>query len=438
MMLEKHAGVAAYLDAVCAHIRCREVHEQIRMEFLSHIEAVVEEEVAGGQSEQAAIEKALRQMGDAAVVGRQLHKAHRPRTEWGLVALVSLILGIGLLTLHSIQAQGLLENFTAVLPFQRTLVWLFIGLAAAVGLYFYDYRKLRKRSAFLYGAVVMVLTTLHFTGTGYYGKMYLILGPFQIDFSGISPYLLTVALAGLFCQWKWDAVGFGKALGLLTLPLALYFFNRDEGSFLLYLVAFLVLMALSGARRSQWVSFIAGIGAFAGFVIFSDPRYPQVFFSFLNPAADPQGAGWLHVRLQETIATAGWWGHGFTFSALWLPEIHTDFIFPYMLYTFGWAFGALLLTAVMLLIYRMVSAARMIKDPFGRHLILGFTGLIGFALLWNILCGSGLTPGIYISLPFISYGGSQLLINLAATGLVLSVFRRKDLIRVDEMNPKKN
>ncbi|MBM7867686.1 FtsW/RodA/SpoVE family cell cycle protein [Heliobacterium gestii] len=438
MNLEKQAEVTAYLDAVCAHVRYREVHEQIQLELLSHIESLVEEQVAEGESEQAAIQKALRQMGDAVVVGKQLHKTHQPRTEWGLFGLVALIVSIGMLTIYSIQAQGLLGHFAAL--FQKSLLWLFIGTALATCLYYYDYRKLKKHAGRIYGIVILVLVLSHFTGVQVNGKTFVSLGMVQIDFIGISPYLLTVALAGLFCKWTWDTVGVAKAFGLLMLPLVIYYMNFDKGAFLLYLVAFFLLMTLSGAKRYQWLGMASAFGGFFALFLLSEPYRMKRMFTFLNPYADPKGAGWLHVQIHETIASAGWWGQGFTFPAHWLPEVHTDMIFPYMVYTFGWVFGAIFLVTVLMLLYRMAATARVIKEPFGRNLIHGFTGIIGFGLLWNMLNGSGLAPGYYVALPFISYGGSQLLINLVATGLVLGVFRRKDLIPSDgrpSLSPEK-
>jgi len=155
MGLEQHEKVQEYLNAVCSQIKCREVHGQIRLELLGHIEERVEELKLANVPEGEAVDKAIGRMGDAFNLGKQLHQAHKPRLEWSLLALIGSFVGIGLLTLLSIEKYGFFRDKSVSL-FPNSLVWLLLGLIVAVGINCLDYRKIRRFSMYFYVGTLLV------------------------------------------------------------------------------------------------------------------------------------------------------------------------------------------------------------------------------------------------------------------------------------------
>ncbi|MFE8695051.1 FtsW/RodA/SpoVE family cell cycle protein [Cytobacillus sp. FJAT-53684] len=119
-----------------------------------------------------------------------------------------------------------------------------------------------------------------------------------------------------------------------------------------------------------------------------------------------------------------------------LPAAHTDFVFPYLVYSLGWIFGILLCLILLLFISRISINAFKIKDRFGRLLVIDGAALFTVHACWNILMGLGIVPIIEVSLPFISYGENMLLFYLAILGLILNVHRRKDIVEPTILNLK--
>ncbi|MCM3618539.1 FtsW/RodA/SpoVE family cell cycle protein [Sutcliffiella horikoshii] len=116
-----------------------------------------------------------------------------------------------------------------------------------------------------------------------------------------------------------------------------------------------------------------------------------------------------------------------------MPAAHTDLVFPYLVYSLGWAFGIFLSILLLIFIWRMSQTASKTKDYYGKILVVGGATLIAVPAIWNILMGLGFAPIINVSFPFVSYGGSSLLFYSAVLGIILSVYRRKDIVEASEI-----
>lgn len=465
MRLEQNQKVRQYLNAVCSQVKCREVHGQIRLELLGHMEEIVEELIQENVPEEESIDQAVEKMGDALTLGKQLHQAHKPRTEWGLLALAGSFIGFGLLSLYTIEKGGLIRSisgntnsllfsdYTSVAVFTNSLFLFSLGLIIAAGMVFFDYRKIKFYSWHLFWGTLLVGLAVLLFGPEVNGRNMLNLFWIRIDFIKATPFLLTVALAGIFSQWNWHqekgslkvyfllaprrrrwkfkcrAGSLLKAFVLLVIPCIFYLKSAVIAGAILYAVVFLILMRASGAKL--WRVFLVSmpiIGYTTLFSLLGKPYHVARITAFMHPYRDPQGAGWLYIRLTETIHAAGLWGQGFTFPAGALPEVHAELILAYVVYTFGWISGLAVLSLAITLIIRMKQVARQSKDLYGRLLVTGLAGIFAVQFFWNILMSLGLSPAFGFSLPFISYTGSQLIIQMAAMGLVLSVYRRKDMV----------
>ena len=171
---------------------------------------------------------------------------------------------------------------------------------------------------------------------------------------------------------------------------------------------------------------VSGIGVLL-FFIMSAPYRLARFFGFLNPANDPQGAGYLYLELKKVISTSGLLGQGFTLEPRLVPEVHTDFIFTYITYTFGWIAGIIIAALIILFLVRIARIALVVKTNYAKLIIYGFVAIFSTQFLWNILMNLGAAPMAGVGLPFISYGGSQFIMNMVAVGLISSVYRRKNI-----------
>ncbi len=105
----------------------------------------------------------------------------------------------------------------------------------------------------------------------------------------------------------------------------------------------------------------------------------------------------------------------------------SDFVFAYLVYSFGWIVGGAVLLIGIVLLYRIQRAMGQVKDRFGSLLIRGLMAVFFVPFFWSILMALGIVPIFSVSLPFISYGGTQFVLQMAVFGIILSVYRRKDI-----------
>jgi cell division protein FtsW len=150
--------------------------------------------------------------------------------------------------------------------------------------------------------------------------------------------------------------------------------------------------------------------------------------TFLNPWADPKGTGWQIIHSFLALGSGGFTGAGLSASKqklFYLPEPHTDFIFSVLGEELGFWGVSLVLGLFMVLIWRGIKTALEARDLYGTYLAFGCTLVIGVQAFVNVAVVMGLLPTKGLTLPFISYGGSSLLVNLACVGLLLSVASHK-------------
>ena len=160
--------------------------------------------------------------------------------------------------------------------------------------------------------------------------------------------------------------------------------------------------------------------------IITEPYRLTRLLIFLNPMSVPLD-GYINTQLNKIITGSGFLGQGLTFHPQILPELHTDFVFAFITCTFGWLASVLLITFFVMFLIRIAGIARQVKINYAKLLISGFVSILAVQFLWNILMNLGLAPISDMGLPFISYGGSQLIINAAIVGIISSIYRRKSI-----------
>ncbi|MBI4514904.1 MAG: rod shape-determining protein RodA [Deltaproteobacteria bacterium] len=352
--------------------------------------------------------------------------------DWALLALVLLILVCGVATVLS--ATYTPERLVSAVVV-RQLVWAALGLLATLVAVSFDYRRLESWAYVIYaGALLLLLLVPVLGAVGGGSRRWLTFGPVSIQPSEFMKLALVVALARWLHRLAGDqplplaaavvpAVLFAPA-GWLVLK------QPDLGTALVLGLSSASLILLAGFRIRYVALTVAVIAPALPYLwAHLKPYQKQRLVMFLDPMADPLGAGYHVIQSEIAIGSGQWWGKGFlhgTQSRLnFLPEQHTDFIFS--VFAEEWGFiGALALLALYLaLLLRCFLVASRAKDNFGTLLAFGVAATIFWQVLINLGMATGSLPVVGITLPFFSYGGSSLLALMIGVGLLINVSMRR-------------
>jgi rod shape determining protein RodA len=427
MGIRDNSEIKIYIDEVCSSIKCKDVLEDISLELESHIVETCEAYIEDGLSEDAAIEKAISNMGEAVVVGKGLDKVHKQKPDWSIIAISVAFCILGLVCLYLIQAKGLLNTKSSL--FNKSLIYFLIGIGLLVGLYFFDYRKLYSYSKYLYYTSIFILIFLMIVGVPINGsKQYLGIGFLSINIPSLVLLLLIVSLSGLFYKLKWnDRKNLIYAFTLFIIPNLLFAMLPSIAAGIIYSAVFLVLMLASGGKIKHVVLVFAPIIIMFYFYILNEPYRVKRIISSLNWRSDPQGTGYLNGQIDKIIYSSGIFGKGTSMRPIKLPMYHTDLILTYIIYTFGWVAFAAIVSLILVFIIRIINISNALSDKYGKLILYGLAALFSSQFVWNVCMTLGLLPMMGISLPFISYGGTGLVINFMAIGIICSIYRRKSL-----------
>jgi len=319
----------------------------------------------------------------------------------------------------------------------RQAMWLVGGLIGMFALMKLDYHKLRE-PAVVYSvicAVLLMLVLALFMSKSHATHRWIRFGPV-----GIQPSELAKLGAILYLAWFLDLrrraatrLDFRAddltqtilpAVAPVLVCVALILMQPDLGTsvdIVLIMTAILFVAGLSW----KWLGVGAAVAAPILFVLIAFVSYRAVrVLSFLHPESDPQGAGFQLMQSLIAVGSGGFSGVGLMESKqklFFLPEAHTDFIYAVICEELGFI-GAIVVIALFAVYgFRGMRAAFNAPDGFGRMLALGVTAMVIFQSLINFAVVLGMMPTKGIPLPFVSYGGSSLLVMLLATGVLLNV-----------------
>lgn len=318
----------------------------------------------------------------------------------------------------------------------KQVSFLAVGFACAVFLSLYDYRKLRKRAWLIYGVAAFLLFLCYVPGVGkeVNGETRWIMlpgiGTFQP--SEAAKIALMVCLAAWFAHHQAEVRTFKKGfvipMVILGGIIGLIFFEKDMGTSAGLAAAGIALMYVAGTR--SWLivsSCLGGLGALSTFVYFNPNRMSRIMaFMNLDDPYHQANAGFQQWRGLLAFGNGGVEGLGLGNGAEkhgYLPFAHTDFIFPMvgeelgLWFTLGTVFCFALIAA-----YGIAIAARS-TDLFGRLLAVGLTCSVVIPAMMNIGVTTAVLPNTGLPLPFISYGGTNLVFTLATIGLLVSIHR---------------
>ena len=324
----------------------------------------------------------------------------------------------------------------------KQLIHGLIGLGLMVTAYLLDYRFFKGTAWIFYIISIILLVLVEIFGKTAKGATnWLDLGFFQLQPSEVAKVFLITSLAAFFS----DKIGKLKfrdiALSalILSIPLVLILKEPDFGSAMVIILVYFTLLFAAKPARIHSAIILAVIGILLSIVLLSYLKiFPfqhllkdyqrQRIAVFLDPALDPMGRGYNVKQAQITIGAGGITGKGLgrgTQSQLqFLPEPHTDFIIAGIGESFGFLGIFFLLLLYCVFILKLLTIAKLARDNFGMLVVLGIAGVLLFQGVINIGMNVGLMPVTGITLPFLSYGGTSLIMSFFAVGLVGSIFIR--------------
>lgn len=343
------------------------------------------------------------------------------------------IILFGLLVLSSAGVAVGLDRFSDAYFFIKRQ--LFFGFFPGILLFLVmskiNYTVWKKYALPVFILAVALLILVFIPGIGSnnntFAKSWIVLGnfsfqPIEAAKLGIIIYLAAVlSSAGNAIR---QVHGFLSILCVATIPLVLVALQPDTGGMFILGSLIVLMFFFARAKLSHLlILFLLGVIAF-GVMIYAAPYRADRFVTFLHPELDPEGTGYQMNQAFLAIGTGGWFGLGLGHSRQkfqYLPEVHADSIFAVAAEELGFVVMVVCIAAYTLLFFRGFSIAERTPDEFGRLLVLGIMSWFGIQTLMNIGAMLGLLPLTGVPLPFISHGGTALMISMAALGVVVNV-----------------
>lgn len=353
-----------------------------------------------------------------------------------------------LLTLLALLAYGLLLVYSSTFPSTDTTeialssfvirqgMFVAFGLLCMVIIASIDYRILHATAYLIYGVTILLLLVVLFGGhsqTEYGSQRWIDLKIFPLQPSELAKPALVMALARYYSDHEMDVTAFRHFLFsiVITAPaLVLVYSQPDLGTSTTFVVIWFFMAVVAGVRF-RYLAITIALGVASVPIIWSllkDYMRDRIMI-FLNPWSDPWGQGYNIIQALISIGSGGMYGRGFLAGTQsqghFLRVQYSDFIFSVLAEELGFV-GALVLFGLFLtLLFRMLRVASLARDSFGKLTAAGIAIMILFAITVNVAANLQLMPVTGIPLPFISYGGSALITNIASIGIVQSIIMRR-------------
>jgi len=353
-----------------------------------------------------------------------------------LLIVVAFLVILGMMAIFSASAPKSMEMGLNPARFVlNQMLFLIVGFLGMKFLTNYDYKNLVVWTMPLMIMVVALLALVNYTPLGVTvneAKRWINIGFFQFQPSEFAKPAVVLLLASAFYK---NCKIFDSSKLIYFLPiLAMTFmvFKQPNLSMVILLLSTSLVMYLSAGGPMKIFVMGAGAGLMAvltaGATHLIKPYQMSRITTWINPEADPLGAGYNVIQSLVAFATGGFWGVGYGSSKqklAWLPEAHTDFIFAVIGEELGFTGCLLVIGLFITLIHRGFLIASRCPDMYGKLLAVGITFSIGFQAFLNMSVASSFLPATGVPLPFISYGGSSLMVSMWMVGILLNISKKR-------------
>ncbi|MCK9230468.1 MAG: rod shape-determining protein RodA [Syntrophales bacterium] len=357
--------------------------------------------------------------------------------EWLLPLLVVSICAVGVMNLYS--AGSNLPFTTGTPSWMKQMYWIGMGLVAMMFCLAVDYRHIVRHGYIIYGISILLLAGVLLYGSITHGSQrWLSLGDFSFQPSELVKLTMVIALIKYIDERNVGTVFSLPALMIpfviVMLPVVMIIKQPDLGTGVFLLLLFLSIILFAGVEMRAFFTLVAAGVAFLPVMWFAMKEYQRDrLLMFLNPERDPLGAGYHIIQSIIAVGSGGLIGKGYmkgTQSQLkFLPEQQTDFVFS----VFAEEWGFLGVIAVLALFFSILlwgfHIARRARDFSGSMLAFGMTMIIFWGVFVNVGMVLGILPVVGIPLPFMSYGGSCMVVLMMAVGLMMNVSMRRFVLQ---------
>lgn len=353
-----------------------------------------------------------------------------------LLVIVAFLVILGLMSIFSASAPKSME--LGLNPARFVFNQLFFVVLGFLGMKFlanYDYKNLVVWTMPVMILVVIMLALVNYTPLGVTvngAKRWIDLGFTQLQPSEFAKPAIVMLLASAFYKTDkiWDN---NKMIYFIPILLMIFMiFKQPNLSMVILLLTTSLVMYLSAGGPLTLLFGGVGLGIFgvltASVTHLIKPYQMSRITTWLNPEADPLGAGYNIIQSLVSFATGGFWGVGYGSSKqklAWLPEAHTDFIFAVIGEELGFIGCLLVIGLFWTFIHRGLLIASRCPDMYGKLLAVGITFSIGFQAFLNMSVASSFLPATGVPLPFISYGGSSLMVSMWMVGILLNISKKR-------------
>ena len=348
--------------------------------------------------------------------------------DWNIVIIVFVILIAGLLSVYSASIGYQFENKF----FEKQLLWIGLGIICMIFFSRLNFRWVVEYSYIFYILIVLLLIYTHYAGFGGRGsnvnRWINILG-ITIQPSEFTKIILVCFLTRYFQEEKKIGVNgiHFVPIFILLLPFILIFLQPDLGTSIVLVLLVTIMIFLSGIYWkwiiSSFIFFIFSIPFL--WVYFLKGYQKQRIAILLDPQKDPLGAGYHIIQSKIAIGSGTFFGKGFLqgkqVQLNFLPARHTDFIFSVLSEEWGFIGAIFIIFVYAYLLFYILRSTKRYQSRTAVILTLGIGTMFSCQILINICMVTGLLPIVGLPLPFMSYGGSSMLTNMAAIGILLNI-----------------
>ena len=373
-------------------------------------------------------------------------KGFADRFDWTLAFIILLFFIISLLAISSGQTSGQYgKNFVS-----QQIFWYCVGCVIIATVMFFEPEQYKKMSWIIYGTGVFMLFVL-FILPDSLGLVRPVNGAkswFHLPVGNIQPaeFMKTFYILGLarlitkhhdiylMKTLKTDFILLGKIGIALLIPLTFILLQPDLGTALVFMAITAALIIVAGITWKIILPLFISIVTLGGTLLFMalympdfleklgfDPYQNARIYSWLDPYSYAQGEGMHLISSLNAIGSGEIFGKGYGGREVYVPENHTDFIFAVIGEEYGFVGASIVVSLFFLLIFHLTKITLELKDPYSTYVCAGIIAMITFHVFENIGMTIQLLPITGIPLPFISYGGSSLMGNMLAIGLVFSM-----------------
>lgn len=354
--------------------------------------------------------------------------------DYGIFYSVIILLAIGVVMIYSASSYyAMFKEGDSMAYLKKQLMWAISGLGAMAFMMNFDYHKLKKITPYLLIITVPLLIAVFFFPAVNGAKRWIQIGPMSFQPSELAKYVVVLFLA-MSLDAKGDGVkkfwtGIVPYLGVAGFFAAIILAEKNLSIAAIIMIVTFIMLFVAGGRIQDLFGKVAPVLlVVVSIFIFGEGYRRARMLNFLNPWKDPAGDGYQLIQSFYALGAGGLTGLGLGQSrqkTLYMPEPHNDFIFSIIGEELG-LIGCLFIVGLFIFfVIRGVRTAFKAKDTYGTLLAVGITSIIAVQAIINIAVVTGSMPVTGVPMPFISYGGTSLVINMIAMGILLNISREK-------------